>query len=321
VTEPAVPRLAPVGLGAANLGNLYRAMSDDHADQVLQAAWDSGIRYFDTAPHYGLGLSEKRLGRFLATKPRGEFVVSTKVGRLLVPRPHATYELDDAHQFAVPAAFQRTWDFSEAGIRQSLSESLQRLGLDHVDVLLLHDPEEHDLAAALATGLPALARLKQEGAVGAVGVGSKSTAAHLEAVRSGAVDLLMVAGRLTLLEQPVMHQVVPECRDRGVRIIAAGVFNTGLLSRHTPDPKARYEYASVPPVVLQRAQRLQRVCEEYGVDLPTAALQYPLRLAEVASVVVGAASAHHVRDNMDRLGRAVPEALWQRLADEYLVVL
>jgi D-threo-aldose 1-dehydrogenase len=298
-----------LGHGAANVGNLYRAMTDEEARAVLDAAWDCGIRYFDTAPHYGLGLSERRLGAFLAGKPRAEYVVSTKVGRLLRPSPETADRLDDENQFAVPASLRRVWDFSAAGIRASLQESLERLGLDAVDVLYLHDPDEHDLAADLATGVPALAALRDEGLVREVGIGSKSTEALLAAVRTGALDLAMVAGRYTLLEQA--DELVAACREHGVGIVAAAIFNSGLLS--TPRPGDRYEYGAVPADVLARAERLAEVCERHGVTLPEAALQFPLREPAVRSIVVGAATPEQVRENARRFAVAIPEALWDEL--------
>jgi D-threo-aldose 1-dehydrogenase len=309
----------PLGLGAANLGNLYTAMTDEQAWAVLETAWDGGIRYFDTAPHYGLGLSERRLGAFLATKPRGEFVVSTKAGRLLRPSPSTAHLFDGANQFAVPADVERVWDFSRDGIQRSLEESLQRLGLDSVDVLYLHDPEEFDLDLALASGIPAAAELRDEGVVAAVGVGSKSTAALATAVRSGALDLVMVAGRLTVLEQPACAEVVPEAAARGTGIVAAAVFNSGLLASPDPAAVARYEYADAPAGVLGRARRLAAVCAEHGVDLPTAALQYPLRVTPVRAVVVGAATPEQVRQNIARVHADVPARLWEQLAEEGLV--
>jgi D-threo-aldose 1-dehydrogenase len=304
-----VPELGRLGHGAANVGNLYRAMSDEDARAVLEAAWESGIRYFDTAPHYGLGLSERRLGAFLATKPRADYVVSTKVGRLLRPSPETADLLDDANQFAVPASLRRVWDFSADGIRASLEESLERLGLAEVDVLYLHDPDEHDLDADLATGVPALAALRDEGLVGAIGIGSKSTAALLAAVRTEALDLAMVAGRYTLLEQA--FDVVTACRETGTRIVAAAVFNSGVLA--TPEPGSRYEYGAVPAELLDRARRIAEVCGRHGVTLPEAALQFPLRERAVRSVVVGGATPDHVRENAQRLDADIPEALWQEL--------
>jgi D-threo-aldose 1-dehydrogenase len=298
-----------LGYGAANVGNLYRAMSDEDARAVLEAAWESGIRYFDTAPHYGLGLSERRLGAFLATKPRAEYVVSTKVGRLLRPSPETADRLDDANQFVVPASLRRVWDFSAGGIRASLEESLERLGLSHVDILYLHDPDEHDLAADLQAGVPALAALRDEGLVQAIGIGSKSTQALLAAAGTGALDLAMVAGRYTLLEQA--DEVVAACRETGVGIVAAAIFNSGLLAK--PRPGGRYEYGEVPGELLARAERIAEVCERHGVTLPEAALQFPLREPAVRSVVVGAATPEQVRENARRMEAEIPEALWDEL--------
>jgi D-threo-aldose 1-dehydrogenase len=303
-----------LGYGAANVGNLYRAMTDEHARAVLEAAWESGIRYFDTAPHYGLGLSERRLGSFLATKPRGDYVVSTKAGRLLRPSPETAGGLDDANQFAVPASLKRVWDFSADGIRTSLEESLERLGLSEVDILYLHDPDEHELAADLETGVPAVAALRDEGLVAAVGIGSKSTEALAAAVRTGALDLAMVAGRYTLLEQA--DEVVAACRETGVGIVAAAIFNSGLLSKSRPG--GRYEYGAVPPEMLARAERIAEVCERHGVALPEAALQFPLREPAVRSVVVGAATPEQVRENARRIAAEIPDVLWDELAAEGL---
>jgi D-threo-aldose 1-dehydrogenase len=304
-----VLELGRLGYGAANVGNLYRAISDEDAWAILEAAWDSGIRHFDTAPHYGLGLSERRLGSFLATKPRADWVLSTKVGRLLRPSPETADRLDEPNQFAVPASRKRVWDFSAGGIRASLEESLERLGLSEVDVLYLHDPDEHDLAADLETGVPAVAALRDEGLVQAVGIGSKSVEALVAAVRTEALDLAMVAGRYTLLEQA--DEVVAACRDTGVGIVAAAIFNSGVLS--TPRPGARYEYGAVPPQLLERVHHIADVCGRHGVALPEAALQFPLREPAVRSVVAGAATAEQVRENAQRMEVEIPEALWNEL--------
>ena len=286
-------------------------MSDEQARAVLEAAWESGVRYFDTAPHYGLGLSERRLGSFLATKPRAEFVVSTKAGRLLRPSPETADRQDD--QFAVPASLRRVWDFSARGVRASLEESLERLGLDAVDVLYMHDPDEHDLGPDIASGAPALAALRDEGLVAAIGIGSKSTEALLAAVRTEALDLAMIAGRYTLLEQPALDAVIPACRALGVGVVAASVFNSGLLA--TPDPQAgdRYEYGAAPDELLERAQRLAELCARHGVELPAAALQFPLREPAVRWVVAGGATAEHVRENARRMRAELPDGLWEEL--------
>jgi D-threo-aldose 1-dehydrogenase len=312
-----VPQLGDLGFGGANLGNLFTAMSDEQAHAVLEAAWECGIRYFDTAPHYGLGLSERRLGAFLATKPRDEFVVSTKVGRRLEPSPETSDELDEEGGFVVPADPRRVWDPSPGGVRRSLDESLERLGLDRVDVLFLHDPDEYDdVDGSVASAVPALVALREEGLVSAVGIGSKSVAAHLAGVRAGDLDLLMVAGRYTLLEQPAAPELIPECRERGIGIVVAGAFNSGLLATSTPGPGARYEYGDAPAEVVEKAQRLAMVCGKHGVELPAAALQFPLREPVVRSVVLGATEPEHVRQNVQRVAEELPDRLWEELAEE-----
>ncbi|EIE98204.1 aldo/keto reductase [Saccharomonospora glauca] len=317
------PEFPPLSLGAANLGNLYERMTDEQAWAVLETAWECGVRYFDTAPHYGLGLSERRLGAFLATKPRDEFVVSTKVGRLLEPVP-GTGALDIENHFLVPADHRRVWDFSADGVRRSLEDSLRRLGLDSVDVLYLHDPEEgapDALDAALTSGLDALAALRDEGVVSAVGVGSKSTPALLASARTGVPDLLMVAGRFTLLDQSAAEAVLPECRARGIGVVSAAVFNSGVLTSSSPDETSRYEYGPVPPEVLERARAIAAVCAEFGVDLPTAALRYSLIHPSVRTVVAGSATPDQIRDNADRMTAPVPEGLWAALRDKGLTRL
>jgi D-threo-aldose 1-dehydrogenase len=314
-------RLGRLGYGSANLGNLYRAVTDEEAWHILEAAWNSGIRHFDTAPHYGLGLSERRLGAFLATKPRSEYVVSTKAGRLLRANPEGRGRLDEENDFAVPADLERVWDVTAEGVRRSLEESLQRLGLDGVDVLYLHDPERHDLVRGMKEGVPALAALREEGLVRAVGVASMSTEALLFAARSGCVDLLMVAGRLTLADQSAAEEVLPECRSRGIGIVAAAVFNSGLLASPTPTEDGLFDYRRVPAPVLSRARRSAEVCGEYGVPLPVAAFHYPFREPLVRSVVAGGATPEQVRQNARGLETDVPAALWQRLWDEGLVRL
>ncbi|WP_370645282.1 aldo/keto reductase [Pseudonocardia sp. DSM 110487] len=312
-----MPPLGRAGFGGANLGNLFTAMSDEEATAVLEAAWDAGIRYFDTAPHYGLGLAERRLGAFLTSKPRDEFVVSTKVGRRLVHSPETSDELDDEGGFVVPADVRRVWDPSAGGVRSSLDESLERLGLDRVDVLFLHDPDEYDdMEASVASAVPALVALREEGLVRAVGIGSKSVPAHLAGVRTGDLDLLMVAGRYTLLEQPAAPELIPECRERGIGIVVAGAFNSGLLATSTPGPGARYEYGDAPAEVVEKAQRLAMVCGKFGVELPAAALQFPLREPVIRSVVLGATEPAHIEQNVARIAEQIPEALWEQLAAE-----
>ena len=318
-TVTSAERLGPVGFGAAPIGNLYRPVSDAAARAALEAAWEGGIRYYDTAPHYGLGLSERRVGAFLGEQPRAEFVVSTKVGRVLEPNPDFAGGDDLADGYAVPNALVRRFDPSEAGVRRSIEDSLERLGLDRIDIAYLHDPDVYDLDRGLAEGLPALVRLRDEGVVGAIGIGTNDADAAARAVREGDLDLVMIAGRYTLLEQPALDDLLPLCEARGVGVVAAAPYNSGLLATDTPADGARYDYAAAPGDVLERARRLAEACRARGVSLPVAALRFPLRHPAVRTVVVGSARASSVRENAARLAVEVPEGFWTELHDEGLI--
>jgi D-threo-aldose 1-dehydrogenase len=309
--------MTPLGFGTAGIGNHLAALTDEAAALVLEAAWQSGIRYFDTAPHYGLGLAERRLGTFLATKPRESYAISTKVGRLLIETPQTAGDLDD-EDFVVPASHRRVWDFTEDGVRRSLAESLDRLGLDHVEMLYLHDPERWNLDRALQTGLPALGRVRDEGLAGSVGVASMDTAALLAAARSGAVDSLMVAGRHTLVDQSAATEVLPACRERHIQVTAAAVFNGGLLAA-APTADSLFDYREAPPAILDKARRIASVCAAYDVPLRVAALQFPLLDAAVGRVVIGGVTPDQVRQNAEDLNRQIPAALWDALRNEGLV--
>ena len=312
-------RLGPLGYGAASIGNLYREVSDEQSDAALEAAWQGGIRYFDTAPHYGLGLSERRLGSFLRSRPREEYVISTKVGRVLEPNPNFTGGDDLAADFAVPDTTVRRFDPSESGVRRSIEESLERLGLDRIDIAYLHDPDVYDLDRGVAEGLPALAKLRDEGVVGAIGIGTNSADAAARAVREGDLDLVMIAGRYTLLEQPALDELLPLCEERGVGVVVAAVFNSGLLATDTPDERARYNYGPVPDEVLSHARRLADACRAAGVSLPEAAMQYPLQHPAVRSVVAGSARADDIRQNIARVHASVPAGFWDGLRSAGLI--
>lgn len=305
----------PFWLGGAGIGNLLREVSEDDARATVDAAWDVGVRGFDTAPHYGLGLSERRLGAALAGRPRDEYAISTKVGRRLVPGPGDGMD-DDG--FAVPNDLVRQWDPTADGVRRSLDESLGRLGLDRVDIAYLHDPDVYDLSAGLTQALPALAALRDEGVVRAVGVGSNSVAALTDAVSTGLCDVVMLAGRYTLLEQPAAA-LVDRCAELGVDVVAVGVYNSGLLSRPLPAPDTTYDYAPAPPELVERARVLAAVCERHGVTLPEAALAFPRRAPAVRAVAVGAQSADQVRENAARVAATVPDALWADLRGAALI--
>lgn len=299
-----------LGLGGAGLGNHRVDVGDGEAHDVLAAAWAQGVRLFDTAPHYGLGLSERRIGTFIAGLPRADLRVSTKVGRRLEP-VEVPGAMDD-EGFLVPATACRVWDFSEAGIRRTLVDSLERLGLERVDTAYLHDPERHDLDEALAEGLPALRLLKDEGLVGRIGVASMDLDALLAAAGTGQVDELMVAGRYTLVDRRAEQQLLPLCAGAGVNVVAAAVFNGGLLAG-TPDRSSTYDYAAVPHDVLATALEIDAACRRHGVPIAAAALQFPLRHPVVTDVVVGAVEPEQVRDNADLLQTVIPEQLWAEL--------
>jgi D-threo-aldose 1-dehydrogenase len=301
--------LTELGLGGAQLGNLNREISDEQAAAVIDRAWGAGIRYFDTAPHYGLGLSERRLGKALGSRPRDQYVLSTKVGRLVEANPDGVARTDE-EGFAVPATSRRRWDFTRDGVRRSLDQSLERLGLDRVDVVYLHDPEDH-WEQALREGLPALHELREEGVIGAIGAGMNFAGPLTMLVREHDVDLVMCAGRYTLLEQA--DELLQAAADRGVGVVVAGVYNSGLLARPRPGPTPMYDYKPAPAQLVTRVNQLADVCEAYGVSLPDAAVAFPLRHPAVASVVVGAAGPDQVDDAVDRYHRCVPEALWDAL--------
>lgn len=303
-----------LSFGAAAIGNLFRPVTDEAAAATVDAAWDAGVRAFDTAPHYGLGLSERRLGAALRGRPRDTYVVSTKVGRLLVPQDADGDDL--ANGFAVPATHRRLWDFSADGVLRSLEASLDRLGLDRVDIALLHDPDDH-AEQAFQEAYPALERLRDEGVVGAIGVGMNHAPLLARFLRDTDIDLVLLAGRYTLLEQEGSAEVLREAVARGRSVVVGGVFNSGLLT--DPRPGATYDYLPAPQPVLERALHLKSVTERHGVPLRAAALRFPLGHPAVASVLTGARSADEVRDTVAMLRQPVPAALWDELRAEGLL--
>ncbi|MER8069867.1 aldo/keto reductase [Streptomyces sp. NPDC094034] len=306
-----------LSFGAAGIGNLYTPVGPEQAAAAVDAAWDAGIRYFDTAPHYGLGLSERRLGEALRDRPRAAYTLSTKVGRLLAPVTGGGPVGDDLAQgFAVPATHRRVWDFSGDGVRRSIEDSLRRLGTDRIDIVYLHDPDDH-AEGAFQQAYPALERLRAEGVVGAIGAGMNQTAMLTRFLRDTDADVVLCAGRFTLLDQSALTELLPEAVARGRSVVVGGVFNSGLLA--DPRPGATYDYTAAPPELLDRALRMDAVTRRYGVPLRAAALRYPLRHPAVASVLVGARSAAEVRDAAELAARAVPDELWAELRVEGLL--
>ncbi|KUN86375.1 aldo/keto reductase [Streptomyces griseoruber] len=303
-----------LALGTAPLANLYTEVSEEQAHATVAAAWRHGVRYFDTAPHYGLGLSERRLGAALRAHPRTAYTVSTKVGRLLEPSADGGDDL--ANGFAVPATHRRVWDFSADGVRRSLDASLERLGLDRVDVVYLHDPDDH-AEQAFREGYPALEKLRSEGLVGAIGAGMNQAEMLTRFVRETDVDVVLCAGRHTLLDQRAAAELLPAAVERGVSVVIGGAFNSGLLA--DPGPSATYNYAPAPPELLDKARRMKAVAERHGITLRAAALAFCAAHPAVASVLVGARSAAEADDCAEQFATPVPAAFWQELRDSGLL--
>jgi len=300
-----------LGFGAAPIGNLFAPVADTDASAAIDAAWRRGLRLFDTAPLYGHGLSERRLGAALRAHPRDELVVATKVGRLLVPDPTPQ---DDG--FVATPPFRPLFDFSHDATLRSHDESLARLGLDRVDVLHVHDPDDH-ADDALRGAFPALRRLRTEGVVRAIGAGMNQSALLARFVREADVDCVLLAGRYTLLDQSALAGLLPLCLQRGVSVIAGGVFNSGLLA--DPSPRATYDYHPAPPALVERARRLATVCARHRVDLKAAALRFPLAHPAVACVLTGARSATEMVENARLFATPIPLALWDDLRSEGLL--
>jgi D-threo-aldose 1-dehydrogenase len=311
--------LPALGLGCAALGNLYAPVSDDDAAATLAGAWDGGIRLFDTAPYYGHGLSERRLGDFLRAAPRPDAIISSKVGRGL--RPAGEGPPPDTG-FVAAAPFEPYFDYGGDAVRRQVEDSLRRLGVDRLDIAFVHDlgALTHGPAhaamfeTALGGAFSALAALRDEGVVGAIGLGVNETAVCLETLARIDLDVILLAGRYTLLDGSAADALLPLCRSRGVRVIIGGPYNSGVLAGGD-----RYDYAAAPEAVVRRVRRLAGICAAHGVALPAAALQFPLRHPAVTSVIPGARSPAEVADNLAHLRAPVPEALWTALQAEGLI--
>jgi D-threo-aldose 1-dehydrogenase len=301
-------RVSALALGTAPLGNLFAPVAEEDAAATVGSALEAGLTYVDTAPHYGLGLAERRLGRLLAGVPRDRFVVSTKVGRLV--RPLAPGETADPEGFADSPPARRVWDLSGDGVRRSLEESLERLGLDRVDILLLHDPDDHE-REAYEQAVPALIELRDQGVVTAIGAGMNQAEMLTRFVRDLDIDVVLVAGRYSLLDQRALAELLPTCAARGTAVVVGGVFNSGLLA--DPRPGATFDYAPAPPELVDRAARLAEVCARHGTPLRAAALAFPFGHPAVTSVLVGARSAAEVQDAVACFEWPVPGELWADL--------
>lgn len=297
----------PLSLGCAPMGNLYRAVGDDEVRGLVDTAFARGVTLFDTAPHYGYGMSESRLGAALAGRPRNDYLLATKVGRLLVPVEEIGP--DPGEIFVDPPPVRSSFDFSHDGVLRSLEASLERLGVDRIDLVHVHDPEDH-LDDAFAGAYPALLRLRDEGVIGAVGLGTNFAWVGEAVLDRVDLDWLLLAGRVTLLDASGLP-LLDRCAEQGVSVLAAGVFNSGLLAE--PTPGAPFHYAPVPDDVLALAQRLADVCSTHGTTLAAAALQRPTQHPAVATVLVGASSPGELTTDLDLLAAPLPADLWPAL--------
>ena len=310
-------QVTELSFGGAPLGAVGDRLTDADVQAIVQRAWQGGLRYFDTAPLYGHGLSEKRLGAVLRELPRDEFVLSTKVGRLLVPE--AQGERFPGMRDAEPLAIR--YDYSRDAVRRSLASSLERLGLDRVDILLCHDIDvwTHGDAqpgifdAARNGALPALRELREEGVVRAIGLGVNEWQVCSRVLDEMDVDCFLLAGRFTLLEQEPLAEFLPQCVQRQVSVIIGGPYNSGILA--TDDPRrATYDYKPAPEHLLRKAAAIRRLCQDHGVDPRAAALQYPLRHPAVAAVIPGVWAVREVEENLALFATDIPDALWSDLA-------
>jgi D-threo-aldose 1-dehydrogenase len=310
-------QVSPLGFGGAPIGNLYEKVSEEEAQAALATALAQGIRYFDTAPFYGHGLSEKRMGRALAGHPRDSYVLSTKVGRLVSREPRGTRAAGD--QFAVEGT-RAVFDYSRDGVERSFEASLERLGVSRIDILLLHDigrlthgaRHAKVLRLALDETLPAMSRLRESGAVKAIGIGVNEEEVVLEVLPRFPLDCVMLAGRYTLLEQRHSAELMAYAQAHSVKVLVAGAYNSGLLAPASA-PGATYDYAPVDAVTLARARSLYAECACEGVDVGAAALQFPLAHPAVAGVVAGLRSRDEVMSAVTRVRAQLPAALWRRL--------
>lgn len=313
-----------LGFGCAPLGNLYRAISDEDAAVLLGEAWREGFRYFDTAPHYGQGLSERRLGDALRGDHKADYALSTKVGRLLRPAGYAP----DRNGFVSPMPFDIVYDYSYDGVMRSFEDSLQRLGLDRIDILFLHDlgamthgtDNDRLFPVAMDGGYRALDELRRNGQVAAIGLGANEWEVCEAALEHGDWDCFLLAGRYTLLEQRALDSFLPKCIERRCSIIVGGPYNSGILATGVRGgARGRYDYASPPEPVVATVDRIEAVCTDFGVPLPAAALQFPLAHPAVVSVIPGMSVVHHINQTRQLFGTPIPDAFWHALRDEGLV--
>ena len=304
-TDVEVTRL---GIGASAFGSLYADVTDDACAETLDRFFEAGLNFVDTAPFYGFGKSEERLGALLADRRRSEFVLSTKVGRLLLPVDPANV---DRTKFVNPSPNRVVHDYSYDAVMRSFEESLRRLQLDRIDILLIHDPDDH-YDEAIKGAYPALDRLRRGGAVGAIGAGMNQSRMLARFAREGDFDCFLLAGRYTLLEQGGLAELLPLCERKGISVIIGGPYNSGILATGV-QAGARYEYQTAPLEIVEKVRRLDVLCRQYAVPRKAAALQFPLAHPAVASVIPGCRSASEVIENAEMVEFPIPPEFWLEL--------
>jgi D-threo-aldose 1-dehydrogenase len=317
--------ISRLGFGAGSIAGLFTPVATGDAVAVVEHAWDLGIRLFDAAPLYGYGAGERRLGAGLAGRPRDEYVLSTKVGRLVRPAAAtpATADVDrqaiggveDAY-FADTNGRKVVFDYSTDGVKRSVEESLERLGVERVDLLFIHDPDDH-WEVAIGEAYPALHRLREQGVIKAIGVGMNQAAMLARFAREGEFDVFLVASRYTLLDQAALPELLPLCQERGIAVLIGGVMNTGILA----DPRAgsRYDYGPASAEVVERALRLAAACDRHGVPLRAAAVQFPLAHPAVVGLIAGVRSTDHLDDYPALMRAEIPADLWEELRGDGLI--
>lgn len=302
-----------MGMGGAALGGLYHEVTDADAEAAVEAALALGITHFDTAPLYGHGLSERRMGEALRSLPRASFVLSTKVGRVLLPAKGRV----ESFWFDHPAPFEPVFDFSYDGVMRSFEDSLKRLGLQRVDILYIHDPDDH-YDKALLGAYPALAKLRSEGGVRAIGAGMNQAEMLARFAREGDFDCFLLAGRYTLIDHSGLAELLPLCEQKKISIIIGGPYNSGILAGGALSG-SKFDYRSAPPEIVERVRKVEAIALSHGVPLKAAALQFPLAHPAVASVIPGARSAAEVKENFQLMSVPVPGDFWEKLKTDGLL--
>lgn len=317
-------QLQPLGFGAASLGNLFHPVSNADAHEILELAWDGGFRFFDTAPHYGQGLSERRIGDFLRPMQGRDYVLSTKVGRLLKPACYAT----ERHDFRSPMPFEIYYDYSYDGIMRSFEDSVQRLGLERIDMIFMHDIGAHThgfaneelFPVAMDGGYRAMDELRSQGLVKAIGLGVNEYQVCEAAMDHGDWDCFLLASRYTLLEQHSMDSFFPQCELRNCSVVIGGVYNSGILATGTRTGSTPvYDYRPATPAVIEKVRTIEEVCDRYEVPLPAAALQFPLANPQVASVIPGIGDSKRIPQALSMMAMAIPEEYWAELRHRGLI--